>query len=221
MSREELSKHIDQTLLNPLTTEKEVIAFCQDAMTFGFRSVCIPPSFVKTAFSVLVSSDVDVCTVIGFPLGYSTTKIKALEIQEAINSGAYELDIVINQGLLKEKRYDELITEMTSLTKLIHKNYCLVKWIVETANLNKSELTKICNICIEVEADFIKTSTGFASQGAQLEHVELWKSIIKNNNLKIKASGGIKTRQDALKFIQSGADRLGCSSGIEIIKENK
>ncbi len=219
MSREEISQYIDQTLLRPTATTKEVIAFCEEAMTFGFRSVCIPPTMVETAASVLLSSNIDVCTVIGFPLGYHNTRIKLLEAEEALKNGAYEFDIVINQGLLKAKDYTALTQEMKLLTQYIHQHKAVVKWIVETANLEKSELTDICQLCMDINADFIKTSTGFASQGAQIEHIQLWKSNIKNGNLKIKASGGIKTLQDALMFIEAGADRLGCSSGVRILNE--
>ena len=219
MSRKELSRYIDQTKLGPLTTEKEVIAFCEEAMTFNFRSVCIPPRFVSQAYEVLLSSNTDVCTVIGFPLGYSTLQSKRYEITEAINEGAHELDIVIPQGLLKSDDHHQLLEEMDELTSLIQRNYNKVKWIVETANLNDEELIKICDYCIQVKADFIKTSTGFAKQGAQLDHIALWKSNIKNGNLQIKASGGIRTLKDALQFIKAGADRIGCSGGVNIINE--
>lgn len=219
MSRKEVDLHryIDQTLLKPTATKEQIIPFCEEAAEHHFRSVCIPPSFVTLASEILVSTDVDVCTVIGFPLGYSTTETKVFELEKAMEQGASELDIVINQGLLKSGNLVELRQEIDLLTKLVHKNYNLVKWIVETAYLNKQELITICDICLETNVDFIKTSTGFANAGAQLEDVKLWRKQIGAKNMLIKASGGIRTKEDALAFIDAGASRLGCSSGVQII----
>ena len=215
----DLNRYIDQTLLSPTCTQAQIIDFCEEAIEYEFRTVCIPPYFVKLAFDTLVSSNVEVCTVIGFPLGYNTLETKKSELIEAINNGASELDIVLNQILLKSDNSVAMIEEMNILNEIAHKNYAKTKWIVETAYLDEDELVNVCRYCMESGADFIKTSTGFAGKGAQLEHVKLWKKLIGNNKLQIKASGGIKNKADAFSFIAAGADRLGCSAGVKIIKE--
>lgn len=222
MSRQnlDLAIYIDHTLLKPTATEKEIFAVCEEAILFNFASVCVSPNFANLACNLLVSSNVNVCTVVGFPLGYSTTKTKAAEILQGLEVGVSEFDIVINQGLLKDENHDALICEMFELTQLVQRNYGIVKWIVETAYLNELELVNICDYCIECNADYIKTSTGFAPKGAQLKDVKLWKKQIGDNKLKIKASGGIKNYLDACSFIEAGATRLGCSSGVQILKES-
>jgi len=215
----DLNRYIDQTLLKPTITSEQVQLFCEEAIQYDFRSVCIPPSFVHQAEKILLPSNTSVCTVIGFPLGYSESEVKLYEVQKAMDSGAEELDIVINQSWIKSGNSEKIFEEMLLLTQYIHSQYGLVKWIVETANLNKEELVLTCNLCKESNADYIKTSTGFAASGAKLADVKLWKKTIGNDNLKIKASGGVKNSKDALSFIAAGASRIGCSAGVEIIKE--
>ena len=221
MSREviDINRYIDQTLLKPTITSDQLSQFCEEALEYDFRSVCIPPSYVKQAERILLSSTTSVCTVIGFPLGYSDTKVKLFEVKKAMDDGAEELDIVINQSWLKSENMDQISDEMNALNQYVHSQYGLVKWIVETSNLSKEELMLTCDLCRDSNADFIKTSTGFAGSGAKLADVKLWKKAIGKDQLKIKASGGIKNSKDALSFIAAGASRIGCSSGVQIIKE--
>jgi len=221
MSREIISigKYIDQTLLKPTASIHELTKFCEDAKEYDFASVCIPPHFVAKAAEILCSTSINICTVIGFPLGYSPKEIKAEELKFAIMHGAEELDVVINQSLFHGEQYDELLTEMTLLSELSHSRYCTIKFIVETAYLSREQNKKAVELCLLANADFIKTSSGFASKGAELSTIKLWKKLIGNNNLKIKASGGIKNSKEAVSFISAGADRLGCSKGILIVDE--
>ena len=205
--------------MKPTITSDQLTQFCEEAIEYDFKSVCIPPSYVKQAEKILMSSTTSVCTVIGFPLGYSDTSVKLFEVQKAMDDGAEELDIVINQSWLKSGSTERILAEMQKLTQYIHSQYGIIKWIMETANLNKEELILTCNLCKESNADFIKTSTGFAGEGAKLADVKLWKKTIGKNQLKIKASGGIKNSEDALSFIAAGASRIGCSSGVQILKE--
>ena len=154
-----------------------------------------------------------------FPLGYNPKEIKRKEIEIAMKDGAEELDIVLNQSLLQSGSYKELLEEMRCLNDIIHSKYGIVKYIVETSYLDKSQTDKVLDLCLDSKADFIKTSTGFAPKGAELSTVKKWKKHIGKENLKIKASGGIKNSKEAVSFITSGADRIGCSSGISIVNE--
>ncbi len=221
---EHLERYIDHTVLNPTVSREDIAKLCSEAIEKNFRSVCVPPIFVDQAFQLLVSSDVDVCTVIGFPLGYHSIDSKKAEIKASRLAGATEFDIVIPQGLLKSENPEDrnqLLREMQELTSMVHSHYGIVKWIVETAYLNNGELVLVCDYCMEVGADFIKTSTGFAEKGAQLSTVKKWKKQIGNRSLKIKASGGIRNLNDTLAFIKAGADRIGASAGISIIEANE
>lgn len=221
MSREinSIASYIDNTLLSPTATLDDLEQFCLSSLKYDFGSVCIPPHFVNSAASILLESSINVCTVIGFPLGYNPKKIKAEELIDSMKNGAEELDIVINQSLLHSEHYQELLDEMTFLTNLVHQKYGIVKFIVETANLKAKQLDVILDMCLECKADYIKTSTGFASKGAELSTVKRWKKRIGEKNLKIKASGGIKNSKEAVSFISEGADRIGCSKGILIVEE--
>lgn len=221
MSREitSIAKYIDQTLLKPTASEEELIDFCKNALNFNFASVCIPPFFVQQAADILMESSINVCTVVGFPLGYNPKEVKKFEIETAMKHGAEELDIVLNQSFIQGEAYSTLLEEMKEFNDIIHAKYGQVKYIVETAYLNKSQLDKVLGLCLESNADYIKTSTGFAPKGAQLSTVKKWKKQIGNENLKIKASGGIKNSKEAVSFITSGADRIGCSRGILIVEE--
>lgn len=223
MSRKsiDLATYIDQTCLRPDVSISELIEFCSEAKDYGFKSVCIPPFAVSEIEGIMRSSDTVVCTVIGFPLGYSSTKSKLQEIKEAMEDGAEELDVVINQSWLKSGSVQALKDEMLLLNDYVQARYGTIKWIVETAHLSAAERNAVCTYCLETGADFIKTSTGFAKQGAKLQDIKAWTKIIKDSPLEIKASGGIKTMDQALKFIEAGATRLGCSAGVNIVKEWK
>ena len=221
MSREsiDLNRFIDHTLLKATASKSDIETLCQEAIEYDFRSVCVPPVYVSLASRLLVSSNVDVCTVIGFPLGYHSKKAKISEIQQAFQDGAIEMDIVAPIYALKSGNIDLFREEIVDLTLLVHRNMGIVKWIVETAYLNEEELVMVCEECIHSNADFIKTSTGFAPKGAELKDVKMWKKQIDGKELKIKASGGIKNSKDAISFINAGASRIGCSASIQIMKE--
>ena len=209
-----LSK-VDHTLLSPTATWEEIKIICDDAMKYETASVCVPPSFVSLCAEYL-GGKIPVCTVIGFPNGYNTTEIKCLEAEAAINDGADEIDMVINQGFVKSGEYDLVLNEINKV-----KNVCgdkVLKVIVETCNLNFEEKVKISKVVAKSDADFIKTSTGFGKSGATFEDIEIFAANI-HNNTKIKAAGGITSIEDAEKFIVLGADRLGTSRIVKIVKE--
>lgn len=211
-----LSK-VDHTLLSQSATWNDIKQLCDDALKYRTASVCIPPCYVKQAHDYL-SEEIPVCTVIGFPNGYSSDKVKAFEARDAILNGADEIDMVINIGLLKSKEYDKVLSEI----KLI-KSVCgnkILKVIIETCLLTEEEKIKMCDIVSESGADFIKTSTGFSSGGAVFDDVRLFKRHI-NPTVKIKAAGGISSISDAEEFIKLGADRLGTSRIVKILKNEE
>lgn len=213
--KEEILKKVDHTLLKQISTMEDIKKLCDDAIKFNTASVCIPPCYVKEA-KEYVGDKMKICTVIGFPNGYNLTSVKMFETEEAIKDGADEIDMVINIGKLKEKKYDYILNEINGIkTKC---NGKILKVIIETCLLTEEEKIKMCEIVSESEADYIKTSTGFSTGGATLEDIKLFKKYIKNNK-KIKAAGGIKGFEDAEKFIEVGADRLGTSKLVaEMLK---
>lgn len=217
MSEEEILEHVDHTLLLQTATWEEIRQICDDAMQYQTASVCIPPSYVKQA-SEYVQGSVPVCTVIGFPNGYMTTKAKEFETRDAIANGASEIDMVINVGWLKDKKYD-LITEEIRILKAACGDKIL-KVIIETCLLEKEEKVKMCEIVTEAGADYIKTSTGFSSGGATFEDVELIARHV-GPQVKIKAAGGITSMEDARRFLKLGADRLGTSRIIKLLKKEE
>ena len=217
MSEEEILEHVDHTLLLQTATWEEIRQICDDAMQYQTASVCIPPSYVKQA-SEYVQGSVPVCTVIGFPNGYMTTKAKEFETRDAIANGASEIDMVINVGWLKDKKYD-LITEEIRILKVACGDKIL-KVIIETCLLEEEEKVKICEIVTEAGADYIKTSTGFSSGGATFEDVELFAKHV-GPQVKIKAAGGITSMEDARRFLELGADRLGTSRIIKLLKKEE
>lgn len=217
MSEEEILEHVDHTLLLQTATWEEIRQICDDAMQYQTASVCIPPSYVKQA-SEYVQGSVPVCTVIGFPNGYMTTKAKEFETRDAIANGASEIDMVINVGWLKDKKYD-LITEEIRILKAACGDKIL-KVIIETCLLEKEEKVKMCEIVTEAGADYIKTSTGFSSGGATFEDVELFAKHV-GPQVKIKAAGGITSMEDARRFLELGADRLGTSRIIKLLKKEE
>lgn len=217
MSEEEILEHVDHTLLLQTATWEEIRQICDDAMQYQTASVCIPPSYVKQA-SEYVQGSVPVCTVIGFPNGYMTTKAKEFETRDAIVNGASEIDMVINVGWLKDKKYD-LITEEIRILKAACGDKIL-KVIIETCLLEEEEKVKMCEIVTEAGADYIKTSTGFSSGGATFEDVELFAKHV-GPQVKIKAAGGITSMEDARRFLELGADRLGTSRIIKLLKKEE
>ena len=217
MSEEEILEHVDHTLLLQTATWEEIRQICDDAMQYQTASVCIPPSYVKQA-SEYVQGSVSVCTVIGFPNGYMTTKAKEFETRDAIANGASEIDMVINVGWLKDKKYD-LITEEIRILKAACGDKIL-KVIIETCLLEEEEKVKMCEIVTEAGADYIKTSTGFSSGGATVEDVELFAKHV-GSQVKIQAAGGITSMEDARRFLELGADRLGTSRIIKLLKKEE
>ncbi|MBR2385614.1 MAG: deoxyribose-phosphate aldolase [Clostridia bacterium] len=205
----------DHTLLSVTATEEEIKAILDDAVKFGVASACIPPAYVEFAKNY-VGDKLKICTVIGFPNGYNTTACKVFETLDAIKKGADEIDMVINIGKLKSGDYDYVLDEIKNL-----KSACggkVLKVIIETCLLTDDEKIKMCQIVTEAGADFIKTSTGFSTSGATFEDVSLFKANV-GQSVKIKAAGGIKTLDDAQKFIDLGANRLGTSKVVKAVKE--
>lgn len=208
-----LSK-VDHTLLLQTATWNEIKEICDDGIKYKTASVCIPASFVKRA-KEYVDDKVKVCTVIGFPNGYSTTATKVFETSDAVKNGADEIDMVINIGMLKDKNYDEILNEINLVKEAC--NGRILKVIIETCLLDDAEKIKMCEIVSNSNADYIKTSTGFSVSGATEHDIELFADNI-NNSTKIKAAGGISSLEDAEKFIDLGSDRLGTSRIVKIIK---
>ena len=209
-----LSK-VDHTLLKQSATWKEIKKICDDGIKYKTASICIPASFVKRA-KAYVGNSVKICTVIGFPNGYSTTATKVFETRDAVYNGADEIDMVINIGDLKDGNYEAILNEIKEI-----KSACagkVLKVIIETCMLNKEEKIKMCELVTESGADFIKTSTGFGGSGATFEDIEIFAENV-GSQVKIKAAGGISSIADAEKFISLGADRLGTSRIVKIIKE--
>lgn len=214
MDRNEILSKVDHTLLAQDATWEQIKQICDDGITYNVASVCIPASFVAKAKSY-VGDKLKICTVIGFPNGYSTTKTKVYETSDAINNGADEIDMVINIGWLKDKMYDDILSEINQIKEAC--NGKILKVIIETCLLNDEEKIKMCDIVNNSNADYIKTSTGFSTSGATFDDIELFSENM-NKNKKIKAAGGIKSFEDAEKFIELGADRLGTSRLVKIMK---
>ncbi len=205
---------VDHTLLSVDATFTDIKQLCDDAIKYKTASVCIPPSFVQQA-KAYVGSGIKICTVIGFPNGYSTTAVKVSETADAVNNGADEIDMVINIGLLKDKKYKEILSEIKAVRGACEGK--ILKVIIETCLLTEEEKIKMCEIVSLSGADYIKTSTGFSTAGATKNDIELFPKHI-SPNVKIKAAGGISTLADAEDFINLGASRLGTSRIIKIIK---
>ena len=215
MELEEILKKVDHTLLSQTASLEEIKQICDDGIKYDTASVCIPASFVKQVKDY-VGDRIKICTVIGFPNGYSTTAVKVFETQDAIDNGADEIDMVINIGWLKDKRYDDITNEIKAIKEACGKK--LLKVIIETCLLSDDEKIKMCEIVTAAGADYIKTSTGFSTAGATFDDIKLFKEHV-GEQVKIKAAGGIKSIDDAIKFIELGADRLGTSRLVKIAKE--
>ena len=207
---------VDHTLLAQDATWEDIKLICDDGMKYHTASVCIPPSFVKRA-KEYVGEALPICTVIGFPNGYHTTQVKVFETRDAVLNGADEIDMVINIGMLKEKRYDDVLEEIKAVKEACSGK--LLKVIIETCLLTEEEKIKMCEIVSKSGAEYIKTSTGFSTEGATREDVALFAKYVEPH-VKIKAAGGIRTIQDGKDFLELGASRLGTSRIIKIVKES-
>ncbi len=207
---------VDHTLLAPDSTWEQIKAICDDGLHFKTASVCIPASFVKRA-KEYVGDSLTICTVIGFPCGYATTAVKAAETADAVQNGADEIDMVINIGALKEKRYDDVLADIAAVRAACEGK--ILKVIIETCLLTDEEKIKMCEIVSKSGADFIKTSTGFSKGGATFDDIALFARHVEKH-VKIKAAGGISSLDDAKRFLELGAHRLGTSRIVKILKEN-
>lgn len=215
MNKEEILRKVDHTLLKQQSTLEDIKEICDDGIKFNVASICIPPSFVKFA-KEYVKDSVKICTVIGFPNGYNTTETKVFETQDAIKNGADEIDMVINIGDLKDKKYENILKEINEIKEAC--NGKLLKVIIETCLLTQEEKIKICEIVSKSNADYIKTSTGFSINGATQEDIKLLKKYMSPEK-GIKAAGGISSFEDAKEFIDNGATRLGTSRLVKIVKQ--
>ena len=211
----ELAKYFDHTILKPAATAAEVANICQEAVSYGFFSVCINPVHVKKVSDLLKGTEVKVCSVVGFPLGTNTSALKARETKQAVTDGADEIDMVINVGALKDKRYDFVENDIKGVVEAAAGK--VVKVIIETCLLERGEIVEVCRTARKAGAHFVKTSTGFAG-GSTPEDVALMKKTV-GSDLQVKASGGIKSLTDVKKMIDAGADRIGASAGVNIMAE--
>ncbi|NCB38622.1 MAG: deoxyribose-phosphate aldolase [Erysipelotrichia bacterium] len=214
----ELAHYIDHTLLKPNATREEVIKLCEEAREYKFASVCVNPSNVALSAKLLEGSPVKVCTVIGFPLGATSSFAKAMETRDAVANGATEIDMVINVGALKSKDYELVKNDIARVVESAGGN--TVKVILETSLLNDEEKVKACELSKLAGADFVKTSTGFSSGGATLEDICLMRQTV-GPNMGVKASGGIRDTETAIRMIQVGATRIGASASVGIVKGDK
>lgn len=213
-----IAGYIDHTILKPVTVMSDVRKLCNEAAEYQFAAVCVPPPFVKASKNILAATNVDVATVIGFPFGYSVARAKLAEVQQALQDGADELDIVINLTALKSGSWSYLESEMDLLVEPIHEKGKVVKVIIESGLLTDEEIVRCCEIYAGLNVDFLKTSTGYAETGATVHAVQLMRANLPST-VKIKASGGIRTYEAAMEYIAAGADRIGCSAGVAIIKQ--
>ena len=209
--------HVDHTLLKPESTWEQIKTLCDEAMEFGCATVCIPPSFVKQA-AAYVQGNLKICTVIGFPNGYNTTAAKIFETKDAVENGASEIDMVINNGMVKDRQWDDIAHEIAGI-----KAACLgrpLKVIIETCLLSDMEKIKLCQLAAKEEAAYVKTSTGFSTGGATREDVALLRENLPAS-IKVKASGGIRTLEDGQAYLDQGADRLGASALVGEARKQK
>jgi deoxyribose-phosphate aldolase len=217
MKREELAKVIDHTILKPEATREQVVKLCNEAIENRFASVCVNPVNVEICAQLLKETDVKVCTVIGFPLGANTTKLKAFETEEAINDGAQEVDMVINVGKLKDEDFQYVENDIRAVVEKA-KGKAITKVILETCLLTKEEIEKVCQLSVKAGADFVKTSTGFSLSGAKIEDIKLMRKCV-CDKLGVKASGGIRSYEDCIAMIEAGATRIGASASVSICEK--
>lgn len=217
--RQNIAKMIDHTVLKAFSTREDVIKVCNEAKEYGFFSVCINPTYIELAKKELEGSTVKVCTVIGFPLGANTSEVKAFETKDAISKGAHEVDMVINIGALKDKDYDLVYKDIKAVVDAADKK-ALVKVIIETCYLTDEEKKIACELSVKAGADYVKTSTGFGTGGSTPEDIKLMRDVV-GSNIGVKASGGVRTTEDAIKVIDAGASRIGASASISIATGEK
>jgi deoxyribose-phosphate aldolase len=215
-----IAQYIEHTILKPDTTIEDVKKLCEDARTYGFAGVCVPPPFVRNARKLLHGTDIKLVTVIGFPFGYSCAKAKIFENAQAIEDGADEIDMVINIAAMKNGQWAYLESEVKHILDACHKNGKILKLIIESGILTDEEIIRCCEVYGSLGVDFLKTSTGYAPQNATTHAVSLMREHLPQN-IRIKASGGIRTYNFARELIGAGADRLGCSGSIAIVKEEQ
>lgn len=215
MQTEKIKQHIDHTLLTAAASWEEIKTVCDEAVKNQTASVCIPPSYVKR-ISDAYGDTLNICTVIGFPLGYHTTEVKVYELKQAISDGANEVDMVVNLGDVKNGDFDKVTQEIRALKEAAGNH--ILKVIIETCYLTQEEKILLCHCVTEGGADYIKTSTGFGTAGAKLEDIRLFKEHI-GANVKIKAAGGVRTREDLEQFLEAGCDRIGTSSALKLLSE--
>jgi deoxyribose-phosphate aldolase len=225
LTKEQLAKTIDLTYLKPVTSVKEIESLCKNAKKYHFASLCINPCMLTIAKRFLTDSDVKVCSVVGFPLGANTTETKVFESKDNVKKGADEIDVVMNLGALKSGNYTFIEKELLIIVNVIRREqmaeynkHINIKIIIETGNLLKDEIKKVCKIIEDIGADFIQTSTGYGARGVELDDVRLIREVV-TRNIGVKASGGIRTFKDAQALIDAGATRLGTSAGVEIMEE--
>ena len=211
----ELNKYIDHTILKATASSSDVQKLCEEAIEHEFYSVCVNGCYVADAKQLLQGTDVKVAAVVGFPLGAMTTAAKVFEAKEAVENGASEIDMVINVAKLKDGEFEYVENEIRQIKEAIGDN--VLKVIIETCYLTDEEKVKACELSLVAKADFVKTSTGFGTGGATYEDVKLMKSVV-GDNAKVKASGGVRDKETAQKYVELGAERLGTSSGIDIVK---
>lgn len=219
MNKKDLARIIDHTILKADATEMEVEKLCTEALEYNFASVCINPSMVEKAANMLKGSDVKVCTVIGFPLGATTTEVKAFETEDVIKKGATEVDMVINIGKLKEGNIEYVKKDIEAVVNAA-KGKALTKVIIETCLLTDEEKVTACKLSKEAGADFVKTSTGFSTGGATASDIKLMRETV-GPDLGVKASGGVRSLEDAMAMIENGATRIGASASIAICEGTK
>ena len=213
MNKNEILSYVDHTLLAQGATWEEIKQICIDGIKYGCASVCIPPSFVKAA-KAYTGDKIKICTVIGFPNGYNTTKVKCFEASDAVKNGADEIDMVINIGFLKDKKYDELLNEINEIKKACDGR--LLKVIIETCLLSEEEIITSCLYAKKAGADFVKTSTGFGTAGANIEDISLMRRTV-GPKMGVKASGGIRDRNAAIAMLEAGANRIGASKVLALL----
>ena len=213
----EITKRVDHTILKADASRADVSRLCEEAKDYGFASVCVNPCHVELVAKHLKDSGVKTCTVIGFPLGATTTATKVFEAVEAIKNGADEVDMVINIGAVIDGDYDFVYEDIRAVVEAAHKHHALVKVIIETCLLNDEQKVKVCELCVKAGAEFVKTSTGFSTGGATVHDVALMKKTVAGKAM-VKASGGVRTLADATAMVEAGADRIGTSNGIAFVK---
>ncbi|WMT83525.1 deoxyribose-phosphate aldolase [Terrisporobacter mayombei] len=217
--KQNIANMIDHTVLKAFSSKEDVIKVCKEAKEHGFFSVCINPTHIELAKKELEGSKVKVCTVIGFPLGANTSEVKAFETKDAIAKGAHEVDMVINIGALKDKNYDLVYKDIKAVVDSANKE-ALVKVIIETCYLTDDEKKIACELSVKAGADYVKTSTGFGTGGSTPEDIKLMRDVV-GPNIGVKASGGVRTTEDAIKVIDAGASRIGASASISIATGEK